>query len=139
MRPMNKKEVCRVWRYKVEPQVLKLIADCRMLKLCPLLWNGFDWSKPEPESPKWLHGLDRHLKSHFHDCAECPATVWGVDTDESVQKFQRFVNRWSWHWWHSHKLAEEAERMFVEAQPGALYMMYDFQDRIVVLLLCFSE
>ena len=130
--PASRSKVCRVWRYKAAPHLGKLIDDAQKMEECSRMWLGFDRAVLDCESPSSMFGLRQHLAGHMETCgAACPVSAYCIDMIEQLDKWQPLLNKFSWHWWHAHRLASEAAEMLSAPRPGTFYVCMDFQDRQV--------
>ena len=119
-----------MWRYKVSPQIQRLVRIAEGITDCPGVWPAgcklleqFDI-----ENPKMLFDLRQHLVQHSTDCGECPSQLGIQDLTAEIDQWTPHVGRWSWHWWHAHQLTKEMQEMRWNPAVGTLYCCLDFQD-----------
>ena len=121
-------QVCRVWRYKVFPQLGKIISMIEKPSACPTMYAGLDRSCINVEDPDELLKVRNHMQTHLNECIGCMATDFGEQALADLDDWLPLVRRWSWHWWHAAVLQQEYQQMLAEPQEATWYVCMDFQD-----------
>jgi hypothetical protein len=124
--------VCRVWRFKVAPKLQTLIDEAAKCEDCSSAWQGIELKQLDVESPEAMNKLRNHAIDHVETCAGCPAMLTMVSLVEQLDSWTTHLDNWSWHWWHAHKLQEEAAQMLDSPRQRVLYIEWDYQEIVGV-------